>query len=1363
MKIAKKGIENITNQNTVAFQLDNSGGHLFSVLSELYSKPEESTLRELSTNAADAHIMSNNQDRPFIINLPNFEKNIYNFSVRDFGPGLSHDQVLNIYRVYGKSTKTDSDEETGCLGLGSKSPFSISSTFYVKSFKDGICSQYTCSMGNDGIPKITEEPMIFETFEENGLEVIVPIYKEIDFKNIIANTLKYFKVKPLVYIQQPELESNTLINIDWPKQNEYIKITDTISINLKSLKVNNIINELEKPKNLGEVIQLQVYYPLDSKIIFDTIDRFNKLYTNEQNEIISKYKISDAVRNTIEILFKLGFKLDAKPSSIAFAPSRETIKYNEITLIYIIKELIKAANFINKIINSKFEKINTFKECFEKILLDNTNYSKIKKYFKHIEKFPNIQEFEKQFVQFLPSGNLITCASNINPIAKGILNYNDGINAISEIALSNIVRRCYNDKYLEFQYINIWDTNRLHFSNTYKDTLIFSFCTPFMDNFIKSMYRKLFYISLHKEYLNLSNIIKEITLDSNDKLFCEIPDTYNQISLIIENFSLNNINEIKTHKEITYRNIMDTLENITVFDFIELIAENSKNLKKSNNLNNLTKSFFEIKEVVSVFIKQKDYFQKFDTQKVSIKNCVTEINNFPVQDFNINKILLECSKTFAKLYFAKERFKKKFPEMLEDSRSKVGLNNFIDNKLKASVDTPLSKIFVTKTVSSEFDTTMAQYIMFYLFKLYPQQVDEQIKYEQNNFDANVKEWLIKRNLPVEYTSKIYTLSKFKPTINKKSSSQKLNFVNLHSYIYYYDFKIDETLFNTFKNLIREMLQKTEEFIFIGSSEYNKHCISSNLNHKIDFLTEATKIKNYYKDSFNDLNNILQTKENIYIKYNTYLTFIQTVKKYMLDIWDLFEEVYRKFDIPRGEFLGTIKKNINKFDLVIDNKRININSIYIDNIAYCSIPDYIINKKNFDLSMEYLYDPSSQFLLSSETTDKNLERFVTENKVCNFEEFKINYGMDYLLTLNNLNLEETKENLELIEKINSIWRHDELIKTLGDAKTRVIRNDFFNSVSHETYRVCLKDAFPEVVFTNIKDIPNKLKKHLINPISITIKLWYSPSFIEFREFLATRRNLITGRNYLLFSSPMETESFNCTDLRDKFKNAAFLNMLPYKLKAKSLTSFKDLLTPWTKKYKRFEFDFKRYLHNYSYIDEIYKRIIKLINPNIFEKDKIYSVADLKELDKNGVQFAVRGTALNSYNSLFNELSKMINKFKTLNSPTLIDEQTIENYYTDLKTIMGKKMVWLDALEVERKSSFSELLINLDEFLKYSYRTEKFNVSKLKEVLEDYYSPKKEEILSFKNAEDFKKNYFDNLNKRIFHYKINSRTDKKNKKE
>src|SRR5574344_437858 len=100
MKIAKKGIENITNQNTVAFQLDNSGGHLFSVLSELYSKPEESTLRELSTNATDAHIMSNNQDRPFIINLPNFEKNIYNFSVRDFGPGLSHDQVLNIYRVY---------------------------------------------------------------------------------------------------------------------------------------------------------------------------------------------------------------------------------------------------------------------------------------------------------------------------------------------------------------------------------------------------------------------------------------------------------------------------------------------------------------------------------------------------------------------------------------------------------------------------------------------------------------------------------------------------------------------------------------------------------------------------------------------------------------------------------------------------------------------------------------------------------------------------------------------------------------------------------------------------------------------------------------------------------------------------------------------------------------------------------------------------------------------------------------------------------------------------------------------------------------------------------------------------------------
>ena len=196
MIVENNNIGSQSNQKTVEFQLDNSGGHLFSVLSQLYSRPVDSTIRELATNCGDAHIMSNNTDRPFIIRLPNFKKDILTLCFRDFGPGLSHNEVMSIYRIYGKSTKTNSNSVTGCLGLGSKSPYSISSTFYVKSYKNGKCSQYTCSMDNNSIPNITETPIITDTYHENGLEVIIPFYKEVDFHKILPDVLKYFKVKP---------------------------------------------------------------------------------------------------------------------------------------------------------------------------------------------------------------------------------------------------------------------------------------------------------------------------------------------------------------------------------------------------------------------------------------------------------------------------------------------------------------------------------------------------------------------------------------------------------------------------------------------------------------------------------------------------------------------------------------------------------------------------------------------------------------------------------------------------------------------------------------------------------------------------------------------------------------------------------------------------------------------------------------------------------------------------------------------------------------------------------------------------------------------------------------------------------------
>src|SRR5678815_1268839 len=58
-------------------------------------------------------------------------------TTRDFGPGLSHDDIFNVFTKYGASTKRGTDDAVGMLGIGSKSGFAYSDTFTVTSWHQG--------------------------------------------------------------------------------------------------------------------------------------------------------------------------------------------------------------------------------------------------------------------------------------------------------------------------------------------------------------------------------------------------------------------------------------------------------------------------------------------------------------------------------------------------------------------------------------------------------------------------------------------------------------------------------------------------------------------------------------------------------------------------------------------------------------------------------------------------------------------------------------------------------------------------------------------------------------------------------------------------------------------------------------------------------------------------------------------------------------------------------------------------------------------------------------------------------------------------------------------------------------------------
>jgi hypothetical protein len=169
----------------------------FQILSDsLYSDKILAPIRELSANAYDAHVEAGHPEMPFEIHLPNVLEPY--FHVRDFGVGLSEEDVFQVFTTYFESTKTNTNDLVGCLGLGSKSPFAYTDSYNVTSWYNGVKTLYSMFLDN-GFPqvtKISEE----STDEGNGLCVSFSV-KLSDFTyfyNKTAFLVGWYKDKPNV-------------------------------------------------------------------------------------------------------------------------------------------------------------------------------------------------------------------------------------------------------------------------------------------------------------------------------------------------------------------------------------------------------------------------------------------------------------------------------------------------------------------------------------------------------------------------------------------------------------------------------------------------------------------------------------------------------------------------------------------------------------------------------------------------------------------------------------------------------------------------------------------------------------------------------------------------------------------------------------------------------------------------------------------------------------------------------------------------------------------------------------------------------------------------------------------------------------
>lgn len=179
---------------TTKFQIDSSAKAFELIAKNLYTRPIAAIVRELSANAVDSHTKAGNKDTPFDIKFPTLLNS--NFVIRDYGVGLTPDEIRDLYTVVFRSDKRDTNEYHGAFGVGSKTPFAYTDSFTVESVVDGTKWIYVVHLDDERCPSISKMGEM-DTDEHNGVKISFPVEKnDITRFAEARHELKFFNPAP---------------------------------------------------------------------------------------------------------------------------------------------------------------------------------------------------------------------------------------------------------------------------------------------------------------------------------------------------------------------------------------------------------------------------------------------------------------------------------------------------------------------------------------------------------------------------------------------------------------------------------------------------------------------------------------------------------------------------------------------------------------------------------------------------------------------------------------------------------------------------------------------------------------------------------------------------------------------------------------------------------------------------------------------------------------------------------------------------------------------------------------------------------------------------------------------------------------
>lgn len=272
----------------------------FAILSDLYEDKIFAIMRELGTNAFDAHVEAGKGDVPFYVHLPTDIEPW--FAIRDYGLGMDQATVMRLYTTYFDSSKTESNDFVGALGLGSKSPFSYTDNFTVESYQNGERKTYLAYLDEDNTPSISHVDDS-ATSEEDGIKIQFPV-RESDH-HLFA----------------------------WKAPKVFYPFTTLPEINLThEVRLNNVQSDVEKNAYLsGEADEAAYYFMqtteplsvLQGNIIYPVqASSIDEEWTEAEERFLSRFGGARWSRQEGSLL------LSVPIGTIDFTPSREAISYN---------------------------------------------------------------------------------------------------------------------------------------------------------------------------------------------------------------------------------------------------------------------------------------------------------------------------------------------------------------------------------------------------------------------------------------------------------------------------------------------------------------------------------------------------------------------------------------------------------------------------------------------------------------------------------------------------------------------------------------------------------------------------------------------------------------------------------------------------------------------------------------------------------------------------------------------------------------------------------------------------------------------------------------------------------------------------